>query len=95
MRIKQNIESQAKKDADKLQKLFRQNDKREQQAKDYQRALKEEAKMKKQKHDMRRTQAKDFVNKSYIAIEQKGLKNYVSYIKDIERKQEEDYKRER
>lgn len=51
--------------------------------------------MKKQKHDMRRTQAKDFVNKSYIAIEQKGLKNYVSYIKDIERKQEEDYKRER
>ena len=95
MRIKLNIESQAKKDADKLQNLFRKNDQREKQAKDYQRALKEEAKMKRQKHEMRRTQAKDFVNKSYIANEQKGLKNYVTYIRDIENRQEEEKKRER
>ena len=40
--------------------------------------------MKKEKHDVRRTHAKEFINKSYVANEKEGLKNYVQYIKEIE-----------
>jgi hypothetical protein len=32
--------------------------------------------MRKDKYEIRRTQAKDFINKSYVANEQKGIKTY-------------------
>jgi hypothetical protein len=51
--------------------------------------------MKRDKHEIRRTTAKDFINKSLIANEQKGVKTYVQYIKDIESRLEEEKKRER
>ena len=51
--------------------------------------------MRKDKYEIRRTQAKDFINKSYVANEQKGIKTYQQYIKEIENRVDEEKKRER
>ena len=51
--------------------------------------------MRKNKYEVRRTQAKDFINKSYVANEQKGIKTYVQYVKDIENRVDEEKKREK
>ncbi len=51
--------------------------------------------MRKDKYEIRRTQAKDFINKSYVANEQKGIKTYQQYIKEIENRADEEKKKER
>ena len=95
LRIKQNIESLAQKDAQKFHQAFKKSEKREKLAREYKRAIQEEAKMKKQKLDGRRLQAKDLVVKAQLASEQKGVKIYAQYVKDIEERMQQEKQREK
>ena len=61
LKIKENIESLARKEAMRYQMTMKKTEKREKLAKEYKQALKEEAKHKKLKYDARRIQAKDLM----------------------------------
>ncbi|CDW84610.1 UNKNOWN [Stylonychia lemnae] len=95
LKIKENIESLAKKEAMRYQSMMKKSEKREKLAKEYKKALIDEAKMRKVKYDSRRIQAKDLVQKSVTASEQKGVKIYSQYIKDIEKRLDEEKKKEK
>ena len=95
LKIKENIETIAKKDAEKYQNLIKKNEKRDKLAKEYKKALLMEAKMKKQKHEARLLQAKDSIQKTMIANEQKGVKIYNQYIREVESKLDDEKKKEK
>lgn len=61
LRIKDNIENLAKKEAEKIQLMTKKQEKREKQAIEYRKALLEEAKHKKFKYDSRRLHAKELM----------------------------------
>eukprot|EP00347_Sterkiella_histriomuscorum_P023386 403334832 len=95
LKIKENIESLAQREAQKFHQTLKKNEKRDKLAKDYRKAIMEEAKQKKLKYDARRIQAKDLMQKSMVASEQKGVKIYSQYVKDIEQRLENDKKKEK
>lgn len=75
--------------------MAKKQEKREKQANEFRKAVIEEAKHKKLKYDTRRIQAKELVNKSITANEQKGVKMYTQYIREIEKRIEEERKKQK
>lgn len=76
VRIKENIEEQAKKDVERLQKIFTKNAKREKHYKEKREFDLEDAKARHEKLDMKRQMVRDFKAREMRENESKGVKEY-------------------
>jgi len=76
VRIKDNIEEQAKRDVEKLHKIFTKNAKRDKHYKETREFALEDAKARHEKLDMKRQMARDFKVREMRENESKGVKEY-------------------
>ena len=95
VRIKDNIEQQAKRDVQKLHIMLQKDAKREKLAKENKEFAVEDAKLRKEKLDIKRQNIRDQKLREMKDLETKGVREYQLYIKDIELKRDELRRRER